>query len=84
PGLRHLDLDEVAERAEEGIDPFAGFGPSSADAALAPYRAKRDAARTPEPVPERTAVTAAGPLPRFVIQEHHAHAKHFDLRIEHD
>lgn len=84
PGLRHLDLDEVAERAEEGIDPFAGFGPSSADAALAPYRAKRDAARTPEPVPERTAVTAAGPLPRFVIQEHHARAKHFDLRIEHD
>lgn len=84
PGLRHLDLDEVAERVEEGIDPFAGFGPSSADAALAPYRSKRDAARTPEPVPERTAVTAAGPLPRFVIQEHHARAKHFDLRIEHD
>ena len=84
PELRHLDLDEVAERVEAGIDPFMGFGPSPADTALAPYRAKRDAARTPEPVPERTSIAGAGPLPRFVIQEHHARAKHFDLRIEHD
>jgi bifunctional non-homologous end joining protein LigD len=83
PDLRQLQFDEVASRVKEGIDPFAGFAPSAADAALAPYRSKRDAARTPEPVPERT-VTAAGALPRFVIQEHHARAKHFDLRIEHD
>jgi bifunctional non-homologous end joining protein LigD len=48
---------------------------------LAPYRRKRSAARTPEPVPE------AGPLPHgdddtFVIQEHHARALHWDFRLE--
>ena len=84
PRLRQLDFDEVASRVEDGIDPFAAFVSSSADAALKPYRAKRDATRTPEPVPERASITAAGPLPRFVIQEHHARRTHFDLRIEHD
>ncbi|WP_404475461.1 ATP-dependent DNA ligase [Microbacterium aerolatum] len=84
PELRHLSFDEVAARVEEGLDPFADFMPSSADTALASYRAKRDAAKTPEPVPERTSVSAAGALPRFVIQEHHASRLHFDLRIEHD
>jgi bifunctional non-homologous end joining protein LigD len=48
---------------------------------LGPYRRKRSADRTPEPVPE------AGPLPRgdddtFVIQEHHARALHWDFRLE--
>ncbi|GAA3794002.1 DNA polymerase ligase N-terminal domain-containing protein [Sphaerisporangium flaviroseum] len=47
------------------------------------YRSKRDAARTPEPVP------APGPLPEgnddtFVIQEHHARRLHWDLRLERD
>jgi bifunctional non-homologous end joining protein LigD len=46
------------------------------------YRRKRDARRTPEPVP-------AGPLPRgrddtFVIQQHHARRLHWDLRLERD
>jgi bifunctional non-homologous end joining protein LigD len=45
------------------------------------YRAKRDPARTPEPVPP------PGPLPTgrgdtFVIQEHHATALHWDFRLE--
>jgi DNA ligase D-like protein (predicted polymerase)/DNA ligase D-like protein (predicted 3'-phosphoesterase) len=45
------------------------------------YRQRRDAARTPEPVP------AEGPLPHgeddvFVIQEHHARALHYDVRLE--
>ncbi|WP_144797256.1 ATP-dependent DNA ligase [Microbacterium paludicola] len=84
PELQHLDFEEVAQRVEDGLDPFADFVTSSADAALESYRAKRDAAKTPEPVPERASVTAAGPLPRFVIQEHHARRTHFDLRIEHD
>jgi len=84
PDLRQLDIAEVGHRVETGIDPFAGFAPTPADAALTSYRAKRDATRTPEPVPERASATAAGALPRFVIQEHHARARHFDLRIEHD
>lgn len=46
------------------------------------YRRKRDAARTPEPVP-------AGPPPTggndtFVIQQHHARRLHWDLRLERD
>jgi bifunctional non-homologous end joining protein LigD len=44
------------------------------------YRRKRDARRTPEPVP-------TGPLPQgrddtFVIQQHHARRLHWDLRLE--
>jgi bifunctional non-homologous end joining protein LigD len=52
---------------------------------LRDYRHKRDPARTPEPVPGQD----DGPLPRgnddtFVIQEHHARALHWDLRLERD
>ena len=50
---------------------------------LAPYRAKRDFLRTPEPGPSDDASTTAG-RPRFVVQEHHARALHWDLRLEHD
>jgi bifunctional non-homologous end joining protein LigD len=47
------------------------------------YRRKRDATRTPEPVPE------AGPesiedRQRFVIQQHHARSLHWDVRLERD
>jgi DNA ligase D-like protein (predicted 3'-phosphoesterase) len=50
---------------------------------LETYRSKRDAGRTPEPVP------AEGPLPAgnddtFVIQEHHARRLHWDFRLEHE
>jgi bifunctional non-homologous end joining protein LigD len=57
--------------------------------ALETYRAKRDPGSTPEPIPaavparRRGPSTAAGPL-RFVIQEHHATALHWDFRLEHD
>lgn len=49
---------------------------------LGEYRRKRDASRTPEPVP-------AGPRPTagddtFVIQQHHARRLHWDVRLEHD
>ena len=47
------------------------------------YRRKRDRARTPEPVPE-TDPDVTGPGDRFVIQEHHATALHWDLRLERD
>ncbi len=47
------------------------------------YRRKRDARRTPEPVPR------ARPAPRprenrFVIQQHHARSLHWDVRLERD
>ncbi len=45
------------------------------------YRDRRDFATTPEPDGETPAV---GSERRFVIQEHHATALHWDLRLEHD
>src|SRR4051794_37260850 len=46
------------------------------------YRRKRDAARTPEPVPARA--PGRGRDDRFVIQQHHARRLHWDLRLERD
>ena len=51
------------------------------------YRRRRDARRTPEPVPERDPEDEAptdGPGSRFVIQEHHARRLHWDVRLERD
>src|SRR5437016_4365958 len=49
------------------------------------YRAKRDFGRTPEPGGAAGAdADAAEAAPRFVVQEHHARALHWDLRLEHD
>ncbi|MEH1027173.1 DNA polymerase ligase N-terminal domain-containing protein [Micromonospora profundi] len=50
------------------------------------YRRRRDATRTPEPVPTRSP-TPAEPGEgegRFVIQQHHARSLHWDLRLEHE
>ncbi|MEL4318007.1 ATP-dependent DNA ligase [Leifsonia sp. YIM 134122] len=49
---------------------------------LSEYRAKRDAAKTPEPVPDAVGMQTDGRS--FVIQEHHARRLHYDLRLEHD
>ena len=46
------------------------------------YRAKRDPAKTPEPMGKRTPEPPSGQ--RFVIQEHHARSLHWDLRLERD
>ncbi|HEX7744148.1 MAG TPA: DNA polymerase ligase N-terminal domain-containing protein [Micromonosporaceae bacterium] len=46
------------------------------------YRRKRDARRTPEPVPSRA--PGPGTDDRFVIQQHHARSLHWDLRLERD
>ena len=56
------------------------------------YRAKRDPARTPEPVPAKDPVARrsgakAGNGAKelsFVIQEHHARSLHWDFRLERD
>ncbi len=49
------------------------------------YRDKRDAARTPEPVPPPGAPPGAeAPGGTFVIQEHHARRLHWDFRLERD
>jgi len=46
------------------------------------YRRKRDARRTPEPVP--AAAPPRGENDVFVIQQHHARRLHWDLRLERD
>ncbi|MFN2608655.1 MAG: DNA polymerase ligase N-terminal domain-containing protein [Acidimicrobiales bacterium] len=51
--------------------------------ALGRYRAKRDFEVTPEPSPEDAPRPPAG-APRFVVQEHHARAMHWDFRLERD
>jgi bifunctional non-homologous end joining protein LigD len=50
---------------------------------LQAYRDKRDAARTPEPVPPAGS-ESAGTGASFVIQEHHARRLHWDFRLERD
>ncbi|MGQ0803814.1 MAG: non-homologous end-joining DNA ligase [Actinomycetota bacterium] len=51
---------------------------------LGSYRTKRDFDRTPEPAGKRKRKTARDGGGRFVVQEHHARALHWDLRLEHD
>ncbi|WP_104181162.1 ATP-dependent DNA ligase [Arthrobacter sp. B0490] len=90
--LRHLDHRDVAQRVEElgdvlapatppatGGDGGDGRGGAAPSDRLSTYRAMRDAAKTPEPVPE-----AVGPPggDSFVIQEHHARRLHYDFRLE--
>lgn len=78
--LRQLTLDEVPARLAEMGDPMAALAPPPEDR-LATYRSMRDAAATPEPVPDVTPPTRDGD-PVFVIQEHHARRLHWDFRLE--
>ncbi|MCD2113760.1 ATP-dependent DNA ligase [Rhodococcus rhodochrous] len=93
PDLAQLQFREVLARIDEFGDLLAGLDPplgtavsgdktGSGGDALDTYRGKRDASRTPEPVPDR--VPEDGPGNRFVIQEHHARRLHYDLRLERD
>ena len=51
------------------------------DDLLTKYRSMRDAAKTPEPVPEESPAARDGD-PIFVVQEHHATRLHYDTRLE--
>ena len=50
---------------------------------LAEYRRKRRAGSTPEPIPTAPPAHAVDGR-RFVVQEHHARALHWDFRLERD
>lgn len=86
PDLRHLQLGEVLARMGDHDDPLAPLAPDAAPRAhaLSAYIAKRDAERTPEPMPAAPPPLDAEPGSRFVIQEHHATRLHYDLRLERD
>lgn len=83
PGLTQLRYDEVLTRVDRDGDLLE---PLDADAPVADrltkYRSMRDAAKTPEPVPD--AKPTAGQGNTFVIQEHHARRLHYDFRLERD
>lgn len=84
--LRHLRFDEVLARVRDDGDLLAGLDRGSAGTRepdrLTTYRSMRDPAKTPEPVPPDAPTTGADD--KFVIQEHHAHRLHWDLRLERD
>ncbi|MCV7411403.1 ATP-dependent DNA ligase [Mycobacterium florentinum] len=83
PALGQLRYDEVLARVARDGDLLAPLdaGAPVADR-LTKYRSMRDAAKTPEPVPE--AKPTAGQGNTFVIQEHHARRLHYDFRLERD
>ncbi|MFB9618187.1 non-homologous end-joining DNA ligase [Brooklawnia cerclae] len=85
PGLAQLEFPEVIERLNTIGDPMAVLLPDGAFSRdrLAAYRSKRDAARTPEPVPVAGETPGSHVTPVFVVQEHHARRLHWDFRLEH-
>jgi bifunctional non-homologous end joining protein LigD len=88
--LAHLEFQEVLARVERRGDPLADLSAGhldeevhgAAEDRLTLYRSKRDAGKTPEPVPEETPRSTTGRT--FVIQEHHARNLHWDFRLERD
>jgi bifunctional non-homologous end joining protein LigD len=73
--------DDGGGRAPSSAASAGGTAAAGADP-LTAYRAKRDAAKTPEPVPAEAPTPGAGDA--FVIHEHHARRLHWDLRLEHE
>ena len=96
PSLAHLEYTEVLARVKrrgdllaglDGVEPSEGSHASPGASGttrdrLTVYRSKRDAQKTPEPVPSSTPGETDGRS--FVIQEHHARRLHWDFRLEHD
>jgi bifunctional non-homologous end joining protein LigD len=78
-----------AARPAASAKPARAAKPASGDGGdgtpLGAYRAKRDPARTAEPMgASRPRKRKRQGRPSFVIQEHHARALHWDFRLEHD
>ena len=96
PQLAQLEYTDVLRRVRRRGDPLADLSASSLpgpdpDAGddgdrLHVYRSRRDAAKTPEPVPAHTerGTDTRGEGRSFVVQEHHARALHWDFRLERD
>lgn len=86
PKVAQLRYDEVLDRVATDGDLLAELDPPAPGPdRLTEYRSRRNASKTPEPVP----VTQSAGGPRnagdtFVIQEHHARRLHYDLRLERD
>ena len=77
--LTQLDFTEVIARVMKDGDILDGVDRLQT---YRTYRSKRDARKTPEPVPGGRAQPSAGQT--FVIQEHHASHLHLHFRLEHD
>ncbi|MFF1879393.1 ATP-dependent DNA ligase [Leifsonia sp. NPDC058230] len=88
--LAQLDYQEALAKVKRRGDPLADLSAGhldedvhgAAEDRLTTYRSKRDAGKTPEPVPDETPHSTTGRT--FVIQEHHARRLHWDFRLEHD
>ena len=73
-----------AEHDAPGQAPSTRVGVRRRHDRLATYRAMRDPAKTPEPVPETTILGDFSEAAQtFVIQEHHARRLHWDFRLAH-
>lgn len=70
--------------AETSVETRGWPDPPAKPDRLSTYRAKRDAAKTPEPVPTAAPDPASSPGNTFVIQQHQARRLHHDLRLEHE
>ncbi|MFW0794303.1 ATP-dependent DNA ligase [Gordonia sp. CPCC 205515] len=99
PDIAQLLYAEVLERVAADGDLLSDLDEPQQKPATAPasppvvslgeYRAKRDAAKTPEPFGdddhrETNSATDTSGDPIFVIQEHHARRLHYDFRLERD
>lgn len=86
PDIRQLRYDEVLARVARDGDLLAALDPPvAAPDRLVAYRGRRDATKTPEPVPDSRPTADSGTAGNtFVIQEHHARRLHYDFRLERD
>ncbi|UAJ78131.1 ATP-dependent DNA ligase [Leifsonia sp. ZF2019] len=80
--LAALTAGGTAEAGHPDADRIVISDAAAKSDRLTTYRSKRDAAKTPEPVPEVSPDAADGRS--FVIQEHHARRLHWDFRLQHD